>query len=125
MFGSKKKISLVLGGGGTKGFIHIGVLRYLEEHRYTITDVAGTSIGALIGALVAMGRTSDEIYTKIQTLSTKDIIDIDRQYITIGGTSIISQLEDMMGDTQIEDLPRPFTAIATDLDSGEEIALTS
>ncbi|USN57692.1 MAG: patatin-like phospholipase family protein [Candidatus Peribacteria bacterium] len=102
----------------------MGVLRYLEENDYIITEIAGTSMGALIGSLIAMGLTSDQIYAKAQTLTSSDILDINRKSITIGGASIIEQMDKVIGNKNIEDFPIPFKAIATDLDSGTEVVFT-
>lgn len=57
----RPKIGLVLSGGGARGFAHIGVLKVLEENRVPIDYVGGASMGALVGALYAMGKTPDEI----------------------------------------------------------------
>ena len=58
---ARPRIGLVLGGGGAKGFAHIGALRVLEEHRVPVDAVAGTSMGAIVGSLYASGKTADEI----------------------------------------------------------------
>src|SRR6185369_7562535 len=59
--GRRPKIGLALSGGGARGFAHIGVLEWLEQHRIPVDYVAGTSMGGLIGALYAMGMTPDEM----------------------------------------------------------------
>lgn len=56
-----QRVGLVLSGGGAKGAAHIGVIKALEEHNIPIDYVAGTSIGAIIGSLYAMGYTPDEM----------------------------------------------------------------
>lgn len=53
---SSKNVALVLGGGGARGFAHIGAIEALEAHGYKITSIAGTSMGALIGGLYACGK---------------------------------------------------------------------
>ncbi|MDH5737790.1 MAG: patatin-like phospholipase family protein, partial [Gammaproteobacteria bacterium] len=58
-----EKIGLVLSGGGARGLAHIGVLRALEEKQISISAIAGTSMGAVIGALYATGKSPDEIET--------------------------------------------------------------
>lgn len=68
-----------------------------------------------------MGKTSDEIYDIVKTIDTLDIVDFDRKNISITGQKIINQLEKIIGNVLIEDLPMPFVAIATDLDSGQEV----
>jgi len=65
-----QKIGLVLSGGGARGLSHIGVIKALEEHNIPIDYIAGTSIGAIIGGLYAIGYTPDEMVT---LLSSKDL----------------------------------------------------
>ena len=60
-----QKVGLVLSGGGAKGAAHIGVIKALEENNIPIDYVAGTSIGAIIGSLYAMGYTPDEMLALI------------------------------------------------------------
>jgi NTE family protein len=60
-----KKLGLALGGGGVRGFCHIGVLKILEQEGITIDLIAGTSAGALIGGAYAAGSSPQEIYRKV------------------------------------------------------------
>jgi NTE family protein len=55
------EITLALGGGGARGIAHLGVLRVLEREGFRIRAVAGTSIGSLVGALYASGKTAGEL----------------------------------------------------------------
>ena len=59
---SAQKIGLVLSGGGAKGFSHLGVLRALEEQKIPVDYITGSSIGALIGSMYAMGMSVDDIF---------------------------------------------------------------
>ena len=61
LYAQRKKVGVVLGGGGAKGVAHIGVLKVLEEAGIPIDYVAGTSMGAIVGGLYAIGYTPDEI----------------------------------------------------------------
>src|SRR6478736_7046803 len=72
------KIALVLGGGGLKGFAHIGVFRALEEMGIVPTVVAGTSIGALIGAAYARGMPVDEMADRARALKRRDLFRLNR-----------------------------------------------
>jgi NTE family protein len=72
------KIALVLGGGGLKGFAHIGVFRALEELGIVPTVVAGTSIGALIGAAYARGMDVSEMTDRARTLKRRDLFRLNR-----------------------------------------------
>ena len=64
----RPRIGLVLGGGGAKGLAHLGVMKWLEEHRVPVDYLAGTSMGGLLGSLMAMGWTTDEIETMLDSL---------------------------------------------------------
>src|SRR5215510_4106255 len=58
---TRPKIGLVLSGGGARGWAHVGVLRWFEEHHIPVDYVAGTSMGGLVGAMYAMGSSPNEI----------------------------------------------------------------
>ena len=74
---NRKRVSLVLGGGGMKGFAHIGVLRALRERGITPDLVAGTSIGALLGAAHAGGTTDQELAQRAISLRRRDLFRIN------------------------------------------------
>jgi NTE family protein len=121
------RIGIALGGGGAKGVAHIGVLRVLESARVPIHIVAGTSAGAIAGALYAAGKTPDEIERVIRRLTLRQLLTRDRSGMGLFSTDGIRRLiEAEIGkETRIEDLPRAFVAIAVDMDSGDEIAFDS
>lgn len=68
-----REISLCLSGGGARGAYHLGALSVLEEHNITIKAISGTSIGALIGAALACGKTSTQIFEQIRSKAFRDI----------------------------------------------------
>ena len=70
-----KKINLILQGGGIKGLAYIGALRYLEEKNYQIEYISGTSIGAILGALVASGYNSYELENIIDNIPVEILLD--------------------------------------------------
>src|ERR1700751_1597699 len=72
------KIALVLGGGGLKGFAHIGVFRALKEMGIEPTGVAGTSIGALIGDADARGMDTSEMADRARALKRRDLFRLNR-----------------------------------------------
>ena len=72
------KIALVLGGGGLKGFAHIGVFRALRELGIEPTVIAGTSIGALIGAAHARGMSLSEMTDRARALKRRDLFRLNR-----------------------------------------------
>jgi len=123
----KKDIVLALGGGGAKGYAHIGVLRVLEEAGYNVVGVAGTSAGALVGALYAAGYTPDEILERLIAVDPQHIFDRragDRPSI-LGLQGVEAMLREALGDRTFADLPRPFGAVAVDILSGKTIFLRS
>ena len=73
MFGRKPKIGIAFGGGGARGFSHIGVIKALEEFGLKFDYIAGTSAGSIIGACMAAGKTWQEIYAEAKKIKTKDI----------------------------------------------------
>lgn len=118
-------VSLALGGGGVKGFAHIGVLRVLEHQGFNIRAIAGTSIGGLIGAVYAAGYTPDEIQSILTAL------DQHRFYLRrpgdgpamLGLAGIADALAETLGERTFEDVHIPFTVTAVDINSGELLAL--
>ena len=121
-------VSLVLGSGGARGLAHIGVIQWLGENGYTIRSIAGASIGALVGGIYAANKL--DIYAQwVSALERMHVLRLLDP--TIGssglfkGERVISVLRELIGDCAIEDLPIAFTAVATDLDSGQEVWLRS
>jgi len=121
-----KTVSLVLGIGGARGLAHIGVIQWLTENGYEIRSIAGASMGALIGGIYAAGKLA--MYTEwVSALERMDVLRLlDPAFGRSGlfkGTRIMGVLRELIGDFEIEDLPVLFTAVATDLESGEEVWL--
>src|SRR5215469_8302713 len=70
----QKKIGLVLEGGSALGLAHIGVLRWLEEHRIPISYVAGTSMGGLVGGIYSTGESPDELQKLVETIQWNEVL---------------------------------------------------
>jgi len=70
----RPKIGLALSGGGAKGCAHVGVLRQLEKMHIPVDYIAGTSMGAVIGALYASGMTPDEIEQALATIDWEEVL---------------------------------------------------
>lgn len=120
----KKQISLVLGSGGARGYAHIGVIEELLEHGYEIKSISGSSMGALIGALYACGKLEmfKEWILALDLLDVAKLVDFSFTGTgIIQGDKVFAVIEDMIGDVMIEDLPIPFTAVATDLIKQKEV----
>ncbi len=121
-----RSAGLALGGGGARGWAHIGVLLALAEKDIRITHIAGTSIGAFVGAFHATN--------KLDVLR-KEFLDFNWKrglgYFTsvpsktglLNGRKISSFLEDHLGIAALEDTSTPFCTVATDLRTGKEITL--
>ncbi|MEA3330479.1 MAG: patatin-like phospholipase family protein [Campylobacterota bacterium] len=124
---NSKTISLVLGSGGARGYAHIGVIEVLEKKGYKIKSIAGSSMGALIGGLYAVGKL-DEYKEWILKLDYYDIYKLIHFSSSSGGLINAQQVFDkvalMIGDVNIEDLPIKYTAVATDLNSQKEVLFT-
>lgn len=120
----KKKISLVLGSGGARGYAHIGVIEVLEAQGYEIVSIAGSSMGALIGGLYAYGKL--EAYKAwvlgLDAMDVASLLDFSMQHGgLIEGGKVFSVIREMVGDINIEELPLSFTAVATDIVKQKEI----
>ena len=123
-----KTVSLVLGSGGARGLAHIGVISELEATGYRIASIAGCSIGALIGGIYAAGKLDayTEWVSDISKLDMVALLDLAWQNDgLVKGDKIINKLVDLVGDQRIEDLPIPFTAVATDITNGTEVWMSS
>jgi NTE family protein len=120
-------IGLALGGGGARGFAHIGVIRALIEHGLKPDVVVGTSIGAVIGGCHAAGRL-DTIEDWARGLTRRGLLNYLDVSLSgsglIGGGKLAARLDEALGDTLIETLPVRFATITTEVGTGHEIWLT-
>jgi len=121
-------ISLVLGSGGARGLAHIGVIQWLTDAGYAIRSISGTSIGALVGGIYAAGKL--DLYAEwVLALERMHVLRLlDPAFGSAGllkGERVINVLRELIGDCNIEALPISYTAVATDLDSGQEVWLRS
>ncbi|MFY9642209.1 MAG: patatin-like phospholipase family protein [Rhodomicrobium sp.] len=123
----KAVIGLALGGGAARGLAHIGVLEALTEAGLEPQVVAGTSIGAIAGGFYAAGRLN-ELHGLARGLTLRQVL----RYldVNLAGSSLMTgkrlekTLASHIGDVLIEEMPRKFVAVATELGSGQEIWLT-
>jgi NTE family protein len=114
------KVSLVLCGGGARGYTHIGVIEELKKYDFEIVSIAGTSMGAVVGALEACGKL--EVYKKwVTSLDFIDIFKFLKTPFKLDGDKIFKKIVELVGNYKIEDLPIKFTAVATDLTKGKEV----
>ena len=120
----QKTVSLVLGSGGAKGYAHIGVIEELIERGYVINSISGTSMGALVGGIYAAGKLNEfkEWVTNLDLFELIKLVDLSfGSGGFIKGEKVFDHIKKMLGDIQIEDLPIPFTAVATDIISQKEV----
>jgi len=148
---------LALGGGGARGFVHIGVMRVLDAHSVRIRSTVGTSMGALMGAMYLVHKTAASVEERWRDALEQEVLPVVRQVrmvpraekkehpliqvarqiknqvvvsfalnrSTVLDGSVLDQVVDfLLPDILIEDLPRPFIAVATDLESGAETRLS-
>jgi len=122
------RVAVVLGGGAARGFAHVGVLRVLEDERIPIDLIVGTSVGSLVGALYADGYNARELEALSRTLGRDDFFDFGLGPALFGiGLASGERLQHWMTDhlraRNVEQLARPFAAVATDLDDGSVVVL--
>ncbi len=116
-----KAVGLVLSGGGARGFAHIGVVRALREAGVTIDLVGGTSMGAIMGAGVAAGWTTEEMVERFHRtfVATNPLNDYTLPIVSlVAGRKVSRLLRQEFGDAAIEDLPLPFYAVSANLTTG-------
>ena len=119
-----KNVALVLSSGGPRGFAYIGAIEELLDRGYKISSIAGVSAGSLIGGIYAAGGL-DAFKEWLFGLDPMDVVtlmdfSLSRNYL-IKGEKVIRTIKKRVPEVNIEDLPIPFTAIATDLFTGEEV----
>ncbi|MBW9055818.1 patatin-like phospholipase family protein [Rhizobium mesosinicum] len=120
----KAKLALALGGGAARGWAHIGVLRALDEASIEIGMIAGTSIGALVGGCYLAGKL-DELENFARSLTMRRIASL--LDLTIGGSGLFGgmrltkRMQEHLEGLTIEDLDRPFVAVAAEVNTGHEV----
>ncbi|MBF7686822.1 patatin-like phospholipase family protein [Acinetobacter rathckeae] len=114
-------IALALGGGGAKGFAHIGVIKVLEAHGIKPQIVTGTSAGSFVGSIYASGKTAAQMQALAYQLKESDIRDltISRQGFLVG-QKLQDYVNSHVGNKPIEQFPIRFAAVATQLNNGQK-----
>ena len=119
-----KRVALVLGSGGARGIAHVGVIRELLSRGYEITAVSGASMGALIGGVWAAGKL-DEYCEWAEQLDYLDMVRLlDVSLLDPGvikGDKLFDRIRQIVGDCRIEQLPVPYTAVASSLTARREV----
>ena len=118
-----KRVALVLGSGGARGYAHIGVIEEIERRGYEIACIAGCSMGAVIGGIYAAGKL-EEYRRWIESLDYLDVlrlVDVSFRLGAIRGDKVFGQIRKIVGEINIEQLRIPYTAVAADLTNQQEI----
>ncbi|MGD8276460.1 MAG: patatin-like phospholipase family protein [Gemmatimonadota bacterium] len=122
-----ERVVLVLGGGGVKGLAHVGAWRALAEAGVAVTEIIGTSIGALVGACLAGGADIALLEELARSLQRQDIVTLNRWAFLLNGISEVSvfhadafrrYLADVLPVETFDDLSLPFSANAVHLETG-------
>jgi len=122
-----QNVALVLSSGGARGIAHIGIIEELIKSGYDITSVAGTSMGALIGGMLAKGTLPEFTdwmlgFTKMDVIKFMDLTTGSGGLIK--GEKILKLLGEFIGDIDIEDLSIPYACVAADLIGYKEMVFT-
>lgn len=123
-----KTVGLALGGGGARGWAHIGVLRALEEHNIPIDYIAGTSIGALVGAIYVKDKLHqlEQFADNIGTESIVSLMDVSFPGLgLVDGNRVRDFLSGYLADANIEDCTIPFRCVATNFLTKEAVVFES
>ena len=124
-----KNVALVLGSGGARGLAHIGAIEALEERGYTITSIAGCSMGSIIAGMYAAGQLKEakEWFLQVDMQLIWRMMDINLLSANslVKGERIIKELQKIVPDRPIEELNIPCTIVASDMISTEEVVFRS
>jgi NTE family protein len=123
-----QSVSLVLSSGGARGYAHVGVIEALERNGFSVSSVTGSSMGAVVGGIYAAGGL--EHFKKWAcALERTDVFKLyDFVFSSQGlirGERVFKSMEEHIADRNIDDLPIPFQALATDLTTQQEIVISS
>lgn len=117
----KVKVGIAFGGGGARGFAHLGALKAFEQFGVKFDFVAGTSAGSLVGAFYANGYNFKELYEIAKNVRVKDIRKNVIPFTASKLDSLAEIVRKNLGDKNIEDSLIPFAAVAVDLKSAKEV----
>ncbi len=123
----KKGVSLVLSGGGARGIAHIGVIEELEQRGFKIKSISGTSMGALVGGIYAVGKLQ-EFKNWMYTLDKLDVFKLIDFTLSsqglIKGDRVFNKMKEFIPDMDIEELKIHYAATATDIINKKEVVFT-
>ncbi|NIP38156.1 MAG: patatin family protein [Candidatus Dadabacteria bacterium] len=121
------KLGIALGGGGAKGYAHIGVLKTFNKHGIEFDVISGTSVGAFVGAVYASGSLDklEEIATRFSIIDIPLLLSptLSKQGF-FSGKKIEKILNEIIPESKIQDLPKPFSAVCVDLNKPRIVTLS-
>lgn len=120
----KKKVALVLSGGGARGLAHIGVIEELEKQGYEISSIAGTSMGSVIGGVYALDKIEvfKEWAFSLDKRKVFSLVDFTVNKLgMVRGDKVFKKMKQLIPDENIENLPIPYAAVAVDMISKKEV----
>ena len=121
---SERALGVVLGGGGARGFAHIGVLQALEEAGFAVDVVGGTSMGAVMGACYARGRSPRQILDLARDFftSSRALMDLDFPMVAfLRGRRLDNLLKSLFEDLDIADLWLPYYCVSSSISKGQMV----
>lgn len=129
MVRKRPRIGLALGGGGARGYAHLGVLKAFREADIPIDVIAGTSMGAVVGAAYASGYRIDELIDMALEMRWRRLLGladpkIPRQGV-IAGNRLERYFDTLTGGREFNQLEKPLIVVATDIATGEEVHINS
>ena len=119
-----KNVALVLSSGGAKGIAHIGAIEELERQGFHISSVSGSSIGAVIGGLCAMGKLEEysDWLKSLDRMAIWGLLDFTfNSHGLLKGEKVFDKMKTFIPDMNIEDMDKPFTAVASDILNEREV----
>ncbi|MCD4771396.1 patatin-like phospholipase family protein [archaeon] len=120
----KKDFSLILSGGSSLGLAHIGIIKFLEEQKLQPSEIIGTSMGSVVGALYAIGNTSETISEKLKGLKARDLFEIKYFQGRIEYKKAKDILKEIFRNKKISETKIPLKIIATNIKNGEKKVFT-
>ena len=126
---NQRPIGLALGGGGARGLAHVGALKVLTKADIRPDYIAGTSIGAIIGAWLALGKSLDELEALClsfdRSKAWRELVDIGNpRYSFLAGKKVKKFVQKIFGHKQFGDCQIPLAIVATDLANGQEVIIS-
>lgn len=120
--GERKRVALVLGGGGAMGCAHIGVIKVLEKYGVPIDIVVGTSMGGVVGAAYCVGMSTKEMIEFATKFKTLDFVDINFDKTGLfSGKGVMKTINKFLPEINIENLNKEFACVAGDLKTEKEV----